>query len=35
MKRATALEILTNNKPTLARRFGVTRLALSDSAQRE
>ena len=31
MKRAAALDILRNNKPTLARRFGVTRLALFDS----
>lgn len=35
MKRATALEILTNNKPTLARRFGVTRLALFGSTARD
>lgn len=34
MKRATALEILTNNKPTLAQRFGVTRLALFGSTAR-
>jgi uncharacterized protein len=34
MKRATALEILTNNKPTLAQRFGVTRLALFGSTVR-
>ena len=35
MKRAMALEILTNNKPTLAQRFGVTRLALFGSAARD
>ena len=35
MKRATALEILTINKPTLAQRFGVTRLALFGSTARD
>ncbi len=35
MKRVTALEILTNNKPALARRFGVTRLALFGSTARD
>ncbi|MCX7154346.1 MAG: nucleotidyltransferase family protein [Proteobacteria bacterium] len=35
MKRADALEILTNNKPALARRFGVTRLALFGSTARD
>jgi predicted nucleotidyltransferase len=35
MKRATALEILANNKPTLVRRFGVTRLALFGSTARD
>jgi predicted nucleotidyltransferase len=35
MKRATALEILTNNKPALVRRFGVTRLALFGSTARD
>lgn len=35
MKRATALEILTNNKPTLVRRFGITRLALFGSTARD
>ena len=35
MKRAAALEILTNNKPILARRFGVTRLALFGSTARD
>ena len=35
MKRAAALEILTNNKPALARRFGVTRLALFGSTARD
>ena len=35
MKRAMALEILTNNKPTLAQRFGVTRLALFGSTARD
>ena len=35
MKRATALEILTNNKSTLAQRFGVTRLALFGSTARD
>ena len=35
MKRATALELLTNNKPILVRRFGVTRLALFGSTARD
>lgn len=35
MKRATALKILTKNKPTLAQRFGVTRLALFGSTARD
>lgn len=35
MKRATALEMLTNSKPTLAQRFGVTRLALFGSTARD
>lgn len=35
MKRATALEILTKCKPTLAQRFGVTRLALFGSTARD
>ena len=35
MKRATALEILKNNKHALARRFGVTRLALFGSTARD
>ena len=35
MKRVTALEILTNNKPALAQRFGVTRLALFGSTARD
>lgn len=34
MKRAAALAILSNNKSTLARRFGVTRLALFGSTAR-
>ena len=35
MKRATALKILTNSKPALAQRFGVTRLALFGSTARD
>jgi len=35
MKRAAALEILTKNKATLAKRFGVTRLALFGSTARD
>lgn len=35
MNRAMALEILTNNKPMLASRFGVTRLALFGSTARD
>ena len=35
MKRAAALEILTKSKPTLAQRFGVTRLALFGSTARD
>ena len=35
MKRAAALEILTRSKPTLAQRFGVTRLALFGSSARD
>jgi predicted nucleotidyltransferase len=35
MKRATALEILTNNKLILARRFGVTHLAMFGSTARD
>ena len=35
MKRAAALEILARNKPALARRFGVTRLALFGSTARD
>ena len=35
MKRATALKILTNIKPALAQRFGVTRLALFGSTARD
>ena len=35
MKRVAALEILTNNKRTLAERFGVTRLALFGSTARD
>ena len=34
-KRAAALEILTRSKPTLAQRFGVTRLALFGSTARD
>ena len=35
MKRAAELEILTRSKPTLAQRFGVTRLALFGSTARD
>jgi uncharacterized protein len=35
MKRAAALKILTNSKPALAQRFGVTRLALFGSTARD
>ena len=35
MKRAAALKILTNSKPALAHRFGVTRLALFGSTARD
>ena len=35
MKRATALEILANNKAALVKRFGVTRLALFGSTARD
>ena len=35
MNRAAALEILTQSKPTLADRFGVTRLALFGSTARD
>ncbi len=35
MKRAAALEILKKNKPELAQRFGVTRLALFGSTARD
>ena len=35
MKRAEALAILTKCKPTLARQFGVTRLALFGSTARD
>ena len=35
MKRAAALKILTNSKPVLAQRFGVTRLALFGSTARD
>ena len=35
MKRAAALKILTNSKPALAQRFGVTRLALLGSTARD
>lgn len=35
MKRAAALSILTNSKPVLAQRFGVTRLALFGSTARD
>ena len=35
MKRAAALEILSNNKAILAQRFGVTRLALFGSTARD
>ena len=35
MKRAAALEILSNNKSTLGLRFGVTRLALFGSTARD
>ena len=35
MKRAAALEILARNKPALARRFGMTLLALFGSTARD
>ena len=35
MKRAAALKILTNSKPALAQRFGVTHLALFGSTARD
>ena len=35
MNRARALELLADNKPALARRFGVTRLALYGSTARD
>lgn len=35
MNRARALELLAENKPALARRFGVTRLALFGSTARD
>lgn len=35
MKRAAELKILTNSKPALAQRFGVTRLALFGSTARD
>ena len=35
IKRAAALKILTNSKPALAQRFGVTRLALFGSTARD
>lgn len=35
MKRAAALKNLTNSKPALAQRFGVTRLALFGSTARD